>query len=70
MRWLIAQLINKYLALTIRVITAISIKDAPAAIKVNPAYSPADALHSRLVRKDWAAFSPAFFAAMPREKEC
>ena len=42
-RWLMAQLISRYLALAISVMVAISRKDAAAAITVKPAYSPAEA---------------------------
>ena len=63
-----AQLISMYLAFAIRVRNAISMYDALAAITVKPAYSPAEALQSRLARHACAALSPALRAAMPREK--
>ena len=34
----------------------------------NPAYSPAEALLKRLASTPWNMLSPAFFAAIPREK--
>ena len=68
MRWLMAQLIRRYLALAISVMVAISKKEAAAAITVKPAYSPAEAWHRALVINAWNGVSPAFFAAIPREK--
>ena len=47
-RWLMAVLISRYRALATKVITAIVKSPDWAAITRNPAYSPAEALHSRL----------------------
>ena len=49
MRWLMAQLMRRYLAFAIKVMVAISRKEAAAAITVKPAYSPAEAWHRALV---------------------
>jgi len=51
MRWLIAILIKRYLALAISVITAVSIYDEDMAIIENPAYSPAEALFRKLATR-------------------
>ena len=36
---------------------------------VKPAYSPADALHRKLVTTPWDSVRPLIFAAMPSEND-
>ena len=43
--------------------------EAFAAISVNAAYSPADALLKKLATNPWNGVSPAAFAAMPSVNE-
>ena len=68
-RWLIAQLISMYRAFAISIIMNISHSDACAAIMVKPAYSPAEALHKKLVTMPCITLSPEFLAAMPSEND-
>ena len=67
-RWLSAQLISRYRALAINVSSAISHRDARAAITVSAAYSPAEALLSRLSSALSHTFIPAFLHTIPSEK--
>ena len=64
-----AQLIRRYRAFAIKVISATWKSVALAAIKVKAAYSPAEALFNRLAKKPCSGVRPAYRAAMPREKE-
>ena len=49
--WLSEQLISRYRALVMSVMSAISTKPLSAAMTVKAAYSPAEALLSRLIRR-------------------
>ena len=64
-----AQLISRYRALAIRVIRAASHRPDRSPITLNPAYSPAEALFSRLASPASNQVSPTFRAVIPRAKE-
>ena len=67
-RWLSAQLISRYRAFTISVISTITQIPASSEITVMPPYSPAEALLSRLIRKLWKAVRLAAWQEMPTLK--